>query len=61
MSKTYQTVISLLLAMLITMSLTAMLTSALMHIDTRVLAAMIILIYLAAFVTCMKLFEEDHD
>ena len=61
MSKTYQTLIALMLSMLITVPLTAMLMSVLMPIDTRVLAAMIILIYVAAFVTCMKMFEEELD
>lgn len=61
MSKTYQTLIALMLSMLITVPLTAMLMSVLMPIDTRVLAAMIILIYVAAFVTCMKMFEEERD
>lgn len=61
MSKTYQTLIALMLSILITVPLTAMLMSVLMPIDTRVLAAMIILIYVAAFVTCMKMFEEERD
>lgn len=61
MSKTYQTLIALMLSMLITVPLTAMLMSVLMPIDTRVLAAMIILIYVAAFVTCTKMFEEERD
>ena len=61
MSKTYQTLIALMLSMLITVPLTAMLMSVLMPIDTRVLAAMIILIYVAAFITCMKMFEEERD
>ena len=61
MSKTYQTLIALMLSMLITVPLTAMLMSVLMPIDTRVLAAMIIVIYVAAFITCMKMFEEERD
>ena len=61
MSKTYQTLIALMLSMLITMSLTAAMTSLLMQIDTNLMIATIVVVYIAAFVTCMKMFEEERD
>lgn len=61
MSKTYQTLISLMPSMLITMSLTAAMTSLLMQIDTTIMITTIEVVYIVVSVICMKMFEEEQD
>ena len=60
MSKTYHTLISLMLAMLITSPLTNMIAS-LIQFSTDAIAVIEILIYVVSFTVCMKDFEKVPD
>lgn len=49
------------LSMLITISLTAAMTSLLMQIDTTIMITTIAVVYIVVSVICMKMFEEEQD